>query len=187
MVGSPAEVNLASGHSAAHISTIITVPLTAAARSPIPRIRAMPMPSRPAMNSQSAQAAPAMARKVPSRGPTATRLRKPCGGAAVDPGPGGRGGVAEPEGLVQERPQELDAEQHPEDGEELGGALGDDPPERRFGLGRPFGCRKRTVQPDGFPNGHRWPPLLYASSVAPWGHQGMGPMAPFPRDRLPVR
>ena len=41
---------------------------------------AMPMPSRPAMNSQSAQAAPAMAWKVPSRGPTATRLRNPLVG-----------------------------------------------------------------------------------------------------------
>jgi hypothetical protein len=32
------------------------------------------------MNSQSAQAAPAMAWKVPSKGPTATRLRKPLVG-----------------------------------------------------------------------------------------------------------
>src|SRR5918993_1924520 len=48
--------------------------------SPMPRIRAIPMPSRPAMNSQSAQAAPAMVWKVDSKGPTATRLRNPLVG-----------------------------------------------------------------------------------------------------------
>src|SRR5918995_3937460 len=80
MLGSPAEVSLASGHSAAHIPNIIPVPLTAATRSPIPRTRAMPMPSRPAINSQSAQAAPAMVWKVSSKGPTATRLRNPLVG-----------------------------------------------------------------------------------------------------------
>src|SRR5512132_3319277 len=80
MLGSPAEVNLASGHSAAHISSIITVPLTAAIRSPTPRIRATPTASRPAMNSQYAQEAPAQAWKVDSKGPTATLLRKPLVG-----------------------------------------------------------------------------------------------------------
>src|SRR4029450_10502897 len=80
MLAPPAEVNLAIGHSAAHIMTIIRVPLTAAARSPIPRISATPMPSRPSMKVQSAQAAPAQAWKVDSKGPTATLLRKPLVG-----------------------------------------------------------------------------------------------------------
>src|SRR5215218_4816468 len=80
MVGSPAEVSFASGHSAAHMPSIIKLPLTAAVRSPTPRIRATPMPSRPAMNSQSAQGAPAQAWKVDSKGPTATLLRNPLVG-----------------------------------------------------------------------------------------------------------
>jgi hypothetical protein len=56
------------------------VPLTAAIRSPTPKMSASPMPSRPAMNSQSAQGAPAQAWKVDSNGPTATLLRKPLVG-----------------------------------------------------------------------------------------------------------
>src|SRR5829696_7298442 len=80
MLGSPAEVNLASGHSAAHINSIIRVPLTAATRSPIPRISATPMASRPTMNSQLAQVVPAQVWKVDSNGPTATPLRKPLVG-----------------------------------------------------------------------------------------------------------
>src|SRR5829696_4972333 len=80
MVGSPAEVNLASGHSAAHMPSIIRVPLTAAIRRPTPKTRARPMPSRPIMNSQLAQGVPAQAWKVDSKGPTATPLRNPLVG-----------------------------------------------------------------------------------------------------------
>jgi hypothetical protein len=80
MLGSPAEVSLASGHSAAHMNSSITVPLTAASRSATPRTSASPMPSRPAMNSQSAQAAPAQPWKVASNGPTATLDRNPLVG-----------------------------------------------------------------------------------------------------------
>src|SRR5919107_1051220 len=127
MLGSPAEVNLASGHSAAHIPSIIAVPLTAAIRSPIPKMSAMPMPSRPSMNSQSAQAAPAS-------------VEGALQGADGHP--------------AQERPQELDTDHHADDGEELGGALGDDPPERRVGPAGEFGCRLRAVQLRDFPAGH---------------------------------
>src|SRR6266545_1722114 len=80
MLGAPAEVYLASGHSAAHISSIITVPLAAAIRSPIPRSNATPMLSRPSMNSQFAQVVPAQLWKVDSNGPTSTLLRKPLVG-----------------------------------------------------------------------------------------------------------
>src|SRR5215203_4675267 len=80
MVGSPAEVNLASGHSAAHMPSIIKLPLTAAIRRPTPKTRARPMPSRPIMNSQLAQGVPAQAWKVDSKGPTATPLRNPLVG-----------------------------------------------------------------------------------------------------------
>jgi hypothetical protein len=79
-VGSPAELTLASGHSAVHMNSIRTVPLSAAMRSPIPRISAMPMPARASMNSQSVQAAPAQLWKVDSSGPAATPLRKPLVG-----------------------------------------------------------------------------------------------------------
>src|SRR6266699_392923 len=80
MLGSPAEVTLASGHSAAHIISISTVPLTAAIRSATPRVSAMPTPSNASMNSQLAQPAPAQAWKVDSKGPTATALRNPLVG-----------------------------------------------------------------------------------------------------------
>src|SRR6266540_3629802 len=80
MLGAPAEVCLASGHSAAHISSIITVPLAAAARSATPNSSATPMPSRPSMNIQFAQGVPAQLWKVDSNGPISTPLRKPLVG-----------------------------------------------------------------------------------------------------------
>ena len=52
---------------------------TVATRIPMPRISAIPMPNRPAMNSQSAQAAPAMALNTPANGPS-TPDRKPVVG-----------------------------------------------------------------------------------------------------------
>jgi hypothetical protein len=51
---------LAGGSTAPHISTYSSAPVAAAIRMPIPRVSAIPMPSRPAMNSQSAHATPAM-------------------------------------------------------------------------------------------------------------------------------
>src|SRR6266545_4443712 len=80
MLGAPAEVCLANGHSAAHMNSIMPVPLTAAIRSPIPSVNATPMPSRPSMNSQSAHGSPAQLWKVDSSGPAATALRKPLVG-----------------------------------------------------------------------------------------------------------
>src|SRR4029450_1552654 len=77
IVGSPADVCLASGHSAAHMNSMRTVPDRAASRHPIPRNRATPRPNRPTMNSQSAQASPAQLLKVLSNGPTATLLKNP--------------------------------------------------------------------------------------------------------------
>ena len=50
----------AGGSTAVHIRTSSSPPATAAIRMPMPSISATPMPSRPSMNSQSAQAAPAM-------------------------------------------------------------------------------------------------------------------------------
>src|SRR6266536_6280668 len=79
-LGAPAEVCLASGHSAAHMNSIMAVPLAAASRSATPRISATPMPSRPSMNSQSAHGAPAQPWKVDSSGPAATWLKKPLVG-----------------------------------------------------------------------------------------------------------
>src|SRR5918995_359026 len=75
--GSPAEVCLASGHSAAHMSAMSAVPVTAAIRRPTPSITATPIASRPSMNSQSAQASPAQLWNVLSNGPTATLERNP--------------------------------------------------------------------------------------------------------------
>src|ERR687898_3418104 len=75
--GSPSEVCLASGHSAAHMSAMSAVPLTAAMRRPTPSITATPIASRPSMNSQSAQASPAQLWNVLSNGPTATLERNP--------------------------------------------------------------------------------------------------------------
>ena len=51
---------LAGGSTAVHISTSISAPLATAMRIATPSISAAPMPSRPIMKSQSAQAAPAM-------------------------------------------------------------------------------------------------------------------------------
>ena len=48
------------GRTAVHIMTSSSPPATAAIRMPMPSSRATPMPARPIMNSQSAQAAPAM-------------------------------------------------------------------------------------------------------------------------------
>src|SRR4029453_7419149 len=102
MLGAPAEVWGAGGHSAAHISSIITVPLAAAARSATPSSSATPMPSRPSMNSQLAPPVPAQLWKVDSNGPSSTPLRKPLVGeppliqALAD-------GVAEPSPKVLSR------------------------------------------------------------------------------------
>src|SRR5207247_839884 len=71
---------MATGHSDGHISSIVTVPLAAAARSATPNSSATPMPSRPSMNSQFAQVVPAQLWKVDSNGPTSTPLRKPLVG-----------------------------------------------------------------------------------------------------------
>src|SRR6476661_6700765 len=79
-LGSPAEVNWASGHSAAHISTIISVPAIAETFMNTPRMTARPTPSSPSMNRVSAHQVPAIELKADWRGPTATWDRKPLVG-----------------------------------------------------------------------------------------------------------
>src|SRR6478609_12041805 len=76
----PVEVNWASGHSAAHIITIISEVATAANFRPIPRISARPIASRPSMNSVLAHQVPAMLLKKDWNGPTSTPLRNPLVG-----------------------------------------------------------------------------------------------------------
>ena len=51
---------LAGGRTTVHIRTSSRAPPAAATRMATPSRRATPMPSRPAMNSQSAQVAPAI-------------------------------------------------------------------------------------------------------------------------------
>src|SRR6266540_4192000 len=80
ILAAPSEVCLANGHSAVHMNSIMTVPLAAAIRSPIPSVNATPMPSRPIMNSQFAHGSPAQLWKVDSSGPAATLLKKPLVG-----------------------------------------------------------------------------------------------------------
>src|SRR5687768_10987677 len=80
MVASPAELCCAGGHSAAHISSIITAPAAAEIRRPMPRVTATPIAKRPAMNRMSAHHVPTQAWNVDSNGPTSTRLRKPLVG-----------------------------------------------------------------------------------------------------------
>src|SRR5436190_20583468 len=80
LVSSPVEVCLSGGHSAAHISSIMTVPLTAAIRRPTPNSRATEIAARPSMNSQSAQPAPAQLVNIDWNGPWSTPPRNPLVG-----------------------------------------------------------------------------------------------------------
>ncbi|CPU66525.1 Uncharacterised protein [Mycobacteroides abscessus] len=59
-----------SGSSARYMSRSRSVPLTAAMRIPMPRIRASPMPSRPTMKSTSMNAFPARPLKKPENVPS---------------------------------------------------------------------------------------------------------------------
>src|SRR6266536_1899115 len=80
-------------------------------------------------------------------------------GAAVDPGPRRRGRVAEPEGLVQEGPQEHEPDRHAEDREEPRRVGRQDRPMRRRRCGSAPGgdlYRYGAVQPNRLllPDGH---------------------------------
>ena len=139
------------------------------------------MPSRPTMNSQSAQAGAGPGVEGRLEGADGDVAEEALGGrAAVDPGPGGRGGVAEPEGLVQERPQELEPEHHAEDREEFGRAGGDDRSRRGLGLG----CAR--AEPSSRTDSRMAMTCLLVclfsvSSVAVPPGLGMGRKAPNPR------
>src|SRR6476469_7974993 len=79
-VSSPDEVNCASGHSAAHISTIISEPAIADTFRNTPSMTARPTPSSPSMNRVSAHQVPAIALNADWNGPTVTWDRKPLVG-----------------------------------------------------------------------------------------------------------
>src|SRR4029453_14682775 len=98
----------------------MTTPEMAAMRMATPAMRATPMASRPSMNRPLAHQVPAMAGKN-LEGADFDRGQEAFGwGAAVDPGLGRWGGVVQPEGLVQECPQEHKPHGHAQDGQGLG-------------------------------------------------------------------
>jgi len=74
-VASPALFKCAKGHSASHMLANNTTPEVAAIRTATPAITATPMLSKPSMNSQSVNGAPAMAWNCDWNGPAATPLR----------------------------------------------------------------------------------------------------------------